>query len=224
MYFRSTESALQRDSTLVGYEPTAVRPHAPFPGVLAPRSDEGRFYGRLCQDTMKSGHLDSRNTRLTIPNVEAQTLRHANLNNRNPGDRTRNMGDRAFMDLRHLRGEVDNYGGGGVLGDDMKDFITQLDPTHVVNAIEVEDFQHGGTRADAVRGTMMGAGGSVPMDNLDGTNLNNAYGLHYAIDIKPGNAITSMQKKMESGNIAGMSGASMRKPSMRPKTSGAEGM
>jgi hypothetical protein len=169
---------------------------------------------------MKSGHLDSRNTRLTIPNLEVHTLRHANLNNRNPGDRTRNMGDRAFMDLRRPRGEVDNYVGGDVLGDDMKDFITQLDPTSVVNAIEIEDFQHGGTRPDAVRGTMIGAGATVPVNNLDGTNLNNAYGLHYAIDIKPGNAITEMQKKEESGAIAGMGGPPMRRPPMRSKTSG----
>ena len=176
MYFRTTESALQTDTTLVGYVPAAVRPHDAFPAVLAPRFDQGRNYGKLCQDTMKSGHLDSRNTRLTIPNREVHTLRHANLNNRNPGDRTRNMGDDAFRDMRLFRTEVDNYGGGGVLGDDMKDFITQLDPTHVVNAIEVEDFQHGGTRADAVRGTMMGAGATVPVNNLDGTNLNNAYG------------------------------------------------
>jgi hypothetical protein len=73
--------------------------------------------------------------------------------------------------------------------------VMRLDPSTELNAVTVDEFQHGGTRVDAVRSTMVGAGATVPVDNMDGTNLNNAYGLHYAIDIAPGKTIGSMQKK-----------------------------
>lgn len=208
MEFRSTIDSVVEDSTLVGQVPPGPLHHAPFPMAYHHDVREGRDYGRLCQDTMKpAGHLDTRNTRLTIPDKVSHTLRHANLNCRNPGDKTRHLGDQSHTDRRVARGVFDNYGGMAVFGNEMKNVVTMLDPTSSVNAIEIEDFQHGGTRPDDVRGTMIGAGVSVPVDNLDGTNLNNSYGLHYAIDIKPGSAIGEMQKKSMNAGIAQQSGS-----------------
>tara|TARA_R110000851_G_scaffold87147_1_gene189861 strand:- start:51 stop:710 length:660 start_codon:yes stop_codon:yes gene_type:complete len=208
MEFRSTIDSVVEDSTLVGQLPPGPVHHAAFPRARHHDEREGRDYGKLCQDTMKrAGHLDTRNTRLTIPDKVAHTLRHANLNCRNPGDKTRHMGNRSHTDRRVPRGVFDNYGGMAVFGNEMKNVVTMLDPTSSVNAIEVEDFQHGGTRPDDVRGTMIGAGVSVPVDNLDGTNLNNSYGLHYAIDIKPGSSISNMQKKSMNAGIAKQSGS-----------------
>jgi hypothetical protein len=196
MDFRSTVDTVDTDSTLVGSLPKKARKHEPFRKEPVHDLDEGRFYGPLRYDTMKrAGPKDSKNTRLTVPMRLVHTLRHANLNNRNPGDRIRHMGLRAYEDHRRVRGATGRYEGNAIFGDEMKNVITQLDVTSSVNGIEIEDFQHGGTKVGDVRGTMIGAGVSVPTDDLDATDLNSAYGLHYAIEIKPGNAIKNMQKR-----------------------------
>jgi hypothetical protein len=195
MDFRSTEDVVSRDTTLAGKLPVGPSRHVPFGNP--PHNDyyEGRSYGPLRQDTMKkAGHLDSRNKRLTVPNREAHTLRHANRNNRNPGDRVRHLGMRAYEDRRTPRGSTGIYLGGAVMGDEMKNVVTVLDAKSSVNAVEVEDFQHGGTEVGAARGPMIGAGVSVPTGNMDTSDLNNAFGLHYAVNMKPGDAIGTMQR------------------------------
>lgn len=190
------------DTTLV---PGFVRPRSgyeKFPVDRAAAGGDNRVYGKFCQDTMTSGHKDSKNRRLTIPLKAAHTIRHANLNNRNVGDKTKHMGEKAYIDRRKPRVRVDNYGGSCERMGPTEDVVMRLDPSTEINGVTVDAFQHGGTRVDAVRSTMMGAGATVPVDSLDGTNLNNAYGLHYAIDISPGKTIGDMQKKNVMQDIA----------------------
>jgi hypothetical protein len=190
-----TEDALVDDTT-VRMGSSSVQSAATLPShSRSIQPGENRNYGKFCKDTMKSGHKDSKNKALTIPLLAAHTLRHANVNNRNAGDRTRHMGERAYTDSRHMRTPIDNYMGNLTPYDTPTDVFNTLDPSAPYNGVEISDFQHGGTRSDAVRGTMIGAGVSVPVNNLDGTNLNNSYGLHYAIDIGPGGKIGQMQQK-----------------------------
>lgn len=206
MSFTNTVDVLIDDtSTRMGFVGPPPPTRIPFARVGVGNSGDDRSYGRFCQDTMKSGHKDTKNTRLTIPLKIAHTLRHANINCRNPGDATRSMGDKAYVNRKVARVARDMYGGDAILGDEFKEVVTRLDPEAPLNGVTIDEFQHGGTRADAVRPTMMGAGATVPVQSMDGSELNNAYGLHYAIDIGPGNALKSMQQRgaMQGQNFMG---------------------
>jgi len=206
MINRATESSLADGTTLRSGSVVTPVPHAKFAKVGVGNSGDNRSYGRFSYDTMKSGHKDSKNTALTIPMTAVHTLRHSNLNNRNPGDSTRHMGDKAYQDRRIFRRAYDYYLGDAVMGDEMKEVVTRLDPSSHVNAVTVDEFQHGGSRQDAVRATMIGAGASVPVDNLDGTNLNNSYGLHYSVDIGPGKGVADMQRQSKENALVAPGG------------------
>jgi hypothetical protein len=173
------------DTTRQSGSMQAKKRHKSFQPIRTVDRGDDRAYGQLYLDTMQSGHKDTKNTRLTIPNRLAQTLRHSTINNRNLGDATRHMGDREYQERRVVRPYVDYYMGGGSGYSDREDTIMRLDPSADLNAIKAVDFQHGGS-ADEIVGTMMGAGQTVPVDNHDGANLNSAVGLHYAVDIAPG--------------------------------------
>tara|TARA_R110000851_G_scaffold243362_5_gene395971 strand:- start:10959 stop:11630 length:672 start_codon:yes stop_codon:yes gene_type:complete len=191
-----TEDVLVDDTTVL-HPPTLkrVKHFQSIDRYTTHDHDEGRNYGKFCVDTMKSGHKDSKNTALTVALKEVHTLRHSTHNNRNVGDATRHMGLSQYEERRVDRVFGDNYFGHAGVASDPDDTVMRLDPSAHLNAVEIADFQHGGTRPDAVRGTMMGAGHSVPVDNLDGSNLNNSYGLHYSIDIGPGSKIGKSQQQ-----------------------------
>ena len=191
-----TEDVLVDDTTVL-HPPTSkrVKHFQSIDRTKRNDHDEGRNYGKFCLDTMKSGHKDSKNTALTVGLKEVHTLRHSSHNNRNAGDATRHMGLSQYKEMRADRVAVDYYVGHGGVFEEPEDTVMRLDPSAHLNAVEIADFQHGGTRADAVRATMIGMGHSVPVDNLDGSNLNNSYGLHYSIDIGPGSKIGKSQQK-----------------------------
>lgn len=195
MSFTNTIDVLIDDTSTGGNGRIPLPTRIPFARVGVGNSGDDRSYGRFAQDTMTSGHKDTKNTRLTIPLKIAHTLRHANINCRNPGDATRSMGNKAYLNRKVGRVARDLYLGDAILGDEFKEVVTRLDPEAPLNGVTIDEFQHGGTRKDAVRPTMMGAGATVPVQSLDGSELNNAYGLHYAIDIGPGNAVKSMQQR-----------------------------
>lgn len=191
--------------------------------------DEGRDYGKFCADTMKSGHKDSKNTALTVPMREVHVLRHSTHGNRNLGDATRTMGLSQYDERQVARAPRDNYSGHGGVFATPEDTIIRHDSSAHLNAIEIKDFQHGGTRVDAVRGTMMGAGATVPVDNLDGTNLNNSYGLHYAIDIGPGVGIGKRQGQenmqlVSQQQARKVNGGNQRRPQASTPSRGAVGV
>mgnify|MGYP003638675980 CR=1 FL=1 len=191
-----TEDVLVDDTTVVHHQPSKRTKH--FNLIDRTRQgdyDEGRDYGKFCVDTMKSGHKDTKNTALTVPMKEVHTLRHSTKNNRNQGDASRHMGLSQYNETRYARPAVDYYRGNAVVFDKREDTMMNTDMHSELNVMDADDFTHGGTRVDAIRATMMGAGQTVPVDNLDGTNLNNSYGLHYSIDIGPGKKIGAMQKK-----------------------------
>lgn len=185
-----SEWQLMEDTTRQSAAEQPKKRHKSFQPIRHVDPVDGRFYGELSLDTMKSGHKDSQNTRLTVGSGQGQTLVHATMNNRNPGDATRHMGDRAYRDNRVVKKYIDHYGGGGLGFDPPDDTIMRLDPSADLNAVAVDDFQHGGTSVGAFTGTMIGAGGSIPTGTGNGSSMDRAVGLHYAVDIKPGTQVT----------------------------------
>jgi hypothetical protein len=177
------EGQLLEDTTRQSRGVQPKKRHKAFQSIRMVDRVDGRSYGKYSLDTMKSGHKDSKNTALTIPDRLAQTLRHATINNRNLGDATRHLD--LSVDRRVIRPHVDHYWGGGTGVDPPEDTIMRLDPSADLNAVSTKRFQHGGD-ADEIVGTMMGAGQTVPVTSHDGSNLNSAVGLHYAVDIEPG--------------------------------------
>jgi hypothetical protein len=171
-----------------------------FPAVGTDDFGDNHMYGKFSADTVVRGHKDSKNTALTVEMGSVHTLRHANRNNRNEGDATRHMGMNAFSHNPVSREQFDYSYISAIKPSNkptekLSDVIIQHTPGVPLNAIDIDNFQHGGTRTDAVRGTMIGAGNSLPIDNLDGTNINNSYGLHYAIDVGPGHNIGQLKQK-----------------------------
>lgn len=174
--------------------------HKAFKQIRHVDVSDDHNYGKFNADSMRYGPKDSHNKALMVPMRTAHMLRHATINNRNPGDATRHMGDRAYQDNRVLRPYRDYYlGHGSWSGSASDDVIMRLDASADLNAISTRDFQHGGTMSEEKHAPRVGVGGAVPVDNLDGVNLNNAYGLHYTKDIKPGKEFITNSPSMAEG-------------------------
>lgn len=187
---RPSEFQLLESTTRQSAVGNPRKKHKPFQSIRHVDMGDDHMYGLFNADSVRYGPKDSHNTALMVNMKLAQVLRHATLNNRNAGDATRHMGDRAYQDNRVFRSYRDYYEGTGVwTGTKFDDVVMRLDADADLNALSTDDFQHGGTQKDEKKSTMVGVGGAVPVDNLDGTNLNNAYGLHYSVNIKPGKEV-----------------------------------
>lgn len=81
-------------------------------------------------------------------------------------------------------------------GKAMQGVMTPHDPNLPIHAAHHENLAHGGVARSAYEKVgMIGAGGTVPKDTPNNVDLNSAAGLHYAMNISPGNAYTNMNKQ-----------------------------
>ena len=173
-----------------------------------------RRYSDACMTGVWSGYRDSKNTSLYIDNDEVQTLASVVANgNKCAGDWRRETSMASYNGHRRVKrkwGVEDSQpvGCNGpvvcTLGLKMRDVIVAHNNDLPVLAAKASAFGVGGVSnphqdKDVSK---IGAGYSVPTNGPDGSRLNNAVGLDYAINITPGKAILAMQRKNFVGGVA----------------------
>ena len=184
-----------------------------------PKSDfvGDRVYKNHSMDRTFYGHKDSKNKRLTVRAKEVHTMRHSSEKNHSAGDY------RSHVSMSKVHGDAkrrrkvfphDTQPGGcngPVMCNTGKAFqksgvITQHDPQNPVHAATQKQFTHGGVQFKGEI-SMMGASNTLPTNNPENAALNNAAGLHYAINIGKGDAIGQMQNQNFMQQVAGQRNA-----------------
>jgi hypothetical protein len=150
-----------------------------------------RLYSNPSMTSMLIGPKDSKNTALTV-NTGVQLVRTAWDGSRNQGDFRVNMPLAAYYGrtIRARRAVHKRSHPYGCVGPDcvgkgmtkaMKTVMLTYDPNMVVHAAPMNAFDFGGLSKSKNVGknvSMIGAGGSVPTDSVDGARLNNSVGLN----------------------------------------------
>lgn len=205
MFHVQTLDGITEGSTLINHQAQPGRGCCDtkyMPQISGTDTIGARPYNDASMDGDFSGHKDTKNHRLTVKNKSVHNMRHANEKNHNSGDFRKHIKDIN----RSPNSRVLNYSdsqpvgcNGPVickLGKQMQNVITAHDPDAPVHAATHTQFAHGGVlKGNEEAPSSMLAPGVVPTSGPDGMSLNNAAGMHYAINIGPGDAITGSQKK-----------------------------
>lgn len=206
---------ISEGSTLLAQKTKKQSSVMSFQRSSQPKSDfvGDRVYKNHSMDRTFHGHKDSKNTRLTVRNKEVHAMRHSSEKNHSAGDY------RSHVSMSKMHGDAkrrrkilphDTQPGGcngPVMCKTGKAFqksgvITQHDPQNPVHAATQKQFTHGGVQFKGEI-SMMGASSTLPLDNPENAALNNAAGLHYAINIGKGDAIGKMQNQNFMQQVAG---------------------
>jgi hypothetical protein len=170
-----------------------------------------RIYNDVLMDKTYGGHKDSKNKRLTVPLVSVHNMRNANEQTHNPGDFRENvslskiLGDK--VKVRVFKTQPDGCNG-PVMCKTGKVFqksgvITMHDPDNPVHAATQKQFSHGGVQFEE-KMSMMGASQTLPNTNPENAALDNAAGLHYAINIGKGDAVSGMHNANFMQRVGGL--------------------
>jgi hypothetical protein len=164
-----------------------------------------RVYKNVLMDSTFSGHKDSKNKRLTVALLAVHNMRHANEKTHNLGDFRENVplskifGDKIKSRVVTVRDTQPVGCNGPVMCKTGKVFqkvgvVTMHDPDNPVHAATHKQFAHGGVQFKGEM-SMMGASQTLPVTNPENASLNNAAGLHYAINIGKGDAVSKMHNQ-----------------------------
>lgn len=172
-----------------------------------------RHYKDHCMDGKITGHKDSKNTALTVGMKSVHTVSHANEKSRNAGDFRKHMSIQKYNgDSINKRSDTPlNTQPPGCIGPTicpvgkaMQNVVTQHDSRAPIHAATHTQFSHGSeTNPTYEQISMIGAGGTVPRDTPNNASLDNAAGLHYAINIGRGDAFTNMSRQNFMQGMAG---------------------
>jgi len=206
MFLGDSLDAITDGSTLVARGQKKSVDTVSYAPAVQDSSDDlsHRFYEDPSMSGRRGGHLDSKNTRLTVQQKHVHYIGHANEQNRNVGDWRRAVSMKKLLGGSKKRrpASVMNtqpIGCNGPvmceLGVAMRGVMIPHDVTAPVYAAPHMQFSHGGIATDKSGGgvSMIGAGGTVPGDTPNNESLNNAVGLHYAMKISPASAYINMK-------------------------------
>lgn len=211
MFSVDSIDTISEGSTLSGHGRARSRSGAvSFAPVVQDSSDDlsHRMYGDPSMAGRWTGHMDSKNKRLTVHQKHVHYIGHANEQSRNPGDY------RSGVTMNKLVGKAKTTRADTVsntqpvgcngpvicdLGVAMRGVMMQYDSSVPVHAAPHMQFSHGGIATEKLKAgeevSMIGAGDSVPGDTPNNDSLNNAAGLHYAMKVGPASAYTTMAKQ-----------------------------
>ena len=208
MFSVDSLDTITEGSTLVGHGRKKSADTVSYAPAVQDSSDDlsHRFYEDPSMSGRHAGHLDSRNTRLTVQQKHVHYIGHANEQNRNMGDYRRGVSMKKLLgDSKKKRADsvmnTQPVGCNGPvickLGVAMQGVMIPHDVTAPVYAAPHMQFSHGGIATDKSGGkvSMIGAGGTVPGDTPKNMSLNNAVGLHYAMKISPASAYVDMRRQ-----------------------------
>jgi len=193
MFKTDTLDTIAEGSTLRRHGALKVR------GAVAtqtvPRKKDSRSYGDASGESLITGAKDTKNKRLTVKLQSVHTIRHSDEQNRVEGAWRMNVIKKSPM--KRKRQSINTPAGcnGPVIckvGIAMRNIITQHDPKAPVHAATHEQFSHGGVafKKPVVKASMIGAGGALPTTGPEAKSLQNAVGLHYTTNVKPGKVLT----------------------------------
>jgi hypothetical protein len=208
MFSVDSIDTITEGSTLLSHGHTKTKGVVSYAAAVQDGSDDlsNRMYDDPSMAGRWTGHMDSKNKRLTVRQKHVHHVGHSNERSRNEGQHRRMMGmDKLLGKTKTMRADTvantQPVGCNGPvickLGIAMRGVLTQHDSSAPVHAAPHMQFSHGGIATEKAGGdvSMIGAGGTVPADTPNNASLNSAAGLHYAMKVGPASAYTDMQKQ-----------------------------